>query len=363
MKAAPKLAALALVLVLGCVSGAQAATYTRGDVLYVVYQPRGAEAIFNLGPASRLLGAAAPIGVPQVTAGDLAGIFGSPLPTNLRGALFATPDVDAYVASNGPSSLPKIGSAIGAASQIQSFGGNFAATSTPLAGNPDGGTYTFGSSFNYQKSLDGASVGSLGGNVPFSVETALNRAPTLVNVFFAESNPFTGGNPVQKLVGRLSLQPDGTLSYFPARTIAATCVFNPGTINPQSNGHGFSFDVALMDVTDPQSPTAVDLSRMSPAYVAQAGATILPKPSLSPSCGPAQDGLWENTLFRTPTSIVYNLDSDGVCSTADGDRQDLISAMGNVIDGTDVPVCFQSDVETNPVSCCGLVRVINRGNR
>src|SRR5882724_1180415 len=230
MKAAPKLAALALVLVLGCVSGAQAATYTRGDVLYVVYQPRGAEAIFNLGPASRLLGAAAPIGVPQVTAGDLAGIFGSPLPTNLRGALFATPDVDAYVASNGPSSLPKIGSAIGAASQIQSFGGNFAATSTPLAGNPDGGTYTFGSSFNYQKSLDGASVGSLGGNVPFSVETALNRAPTLVNVFFAESNPFTGGNPVQKLVGRLSLQPDGTLSYFPARTIAATCVFNPGTI-------------------------------------------------------------------------------------------------------------------------------------
>jgi len=363
MTAAPRYAVIAVVLGLVLTAAAQALTYTRGDVLYVIYQPQGRELIVNLGPKESFLDATTPIAINQISAADVTNVFGSPLPTNLRVAMIASADVDAYIASNGPSTISKIGSAIGASNQIESFGGNWLFSSVPDLINPNEGTYQFGDPINYQKSLDGTSVGSLGGNVPFNVETALSRAPILLNVFFAQSNPFTGNPPVQRLAGRLSLQADGSLMYFPARSIAATCVFNPGTINTQSNGNGFSFDLTLTDVTDPANPTPVDLSRLSPAYVSQAAATVLPRPSLAPSCSSSQDGIWEDVAIRTPTSLIWNLPSDGVCSTADGNRQDLVSAMGRILDGVTVPVCFKSDVDTNPVSCCGQTRLIVRGGR
>jgi hypothetical protein len=363
MTAVLRYAAIAVVLGLVGPAAARALTYTRGDVLYVIYQPQGRELIVNLGPKEGFLDATAPLIISQFSAADVTNVFGSPLPANLRVAVIASADVDAYLASNGPSTISKIGSAIGAASQIESFGGNWLFSSLPDLGNPNEGTFLFGDLINYQKSLDGSSTGSLGGNVPFNVEVSLSKAPLLVNLFLGKSNPFTGDPPVAKLLGRLSLQTDGTLEYFPARVITAVCVANPQTVNVQSNGHGFSFDVTLTDVTDPANPASVDLSRMSLAHISQAASTLLPVPSLAPNCSASQDGLWEDVSKRTPTSITYDISSDGVCSTADGDRQDLISAMGNVLDGSTVPVCFKSDVETNAVSCCSQVRVLNKGNR
>src|SRR5262249_44653075 len=155
MTSAMRLAVVAAVLGLAFAAAAQAATYTRGDLLYVVYKPSGSELIVNLGSKDNFVNATGPISVPQVGAADLTDVFGPPLPTNLRAAVFGSADVDAYIASNGPTTVSKIGSALGASNQIQAFGGRFASSSRPSLTNPDAGSFLFSDSINYQKSLNG----------------------------------------------------------------------------------------------------------------------------------------------------------------------------------------------------------------
>lgn len=355
---------VAAALMLCGTAAAAAATYGSGDLLYVVYKSRGPEVIVNLGPASFYASSAVPVPVTAFSAGDLVGAFGGTLPTGLRVGLFGNSGVDGYVASNGPGDVSRIGSSIGASNQIESFGSAWAFLSTPYAGNPNIGTYTFGRPTSYQATLNALSTGSLGGNVPFSVEKALATAPTILPFFFGQSNPFTGDPPVQKLLGWFKLETDGTLTFYPKRDIVTECVAGPATLNVNSNGHGFSFVVSMTDVTDPNSPFAVPLTRMDPAWISQAGSTVLPTPRSDAACNSLiHDGLWENLAHRLLDQILFDEPSDGVCSTLDGDRQDIISVIGNVPDASDVPACFASHVDLNPVSCCSLVTVLNKGNR
>ena len=86
------------------ISASTAVTYGSGDLLLVAYQPHGKELIVDLGPSSALLGASAPVAIPQLGAADLTSIFGSPLPA-LKVALIAADGSDSYLATNGPNAV------------------------------------------------------------------------------------------------------------------------------------------------------------------------------------------------------------------------------------------------------------------
>lgn len=355
--AAGFLAAVTLAAGLGT---AGAVTYTGGDLLYVAYQPHGRELIVDLGPASTLLGASTPVAITRLAAGDLTGLFGSPLPP-LKVALYATSGPDGFIASNGPTDPALVGSAAGASSQIGVLGSNAAYVSRPVAGNPDAAYFEFGDIGSYQVTLDAVNPGSIGNNVPFNAESDFAGGRLAIPVFEGRFNPFTGVPPTQSLVGHLGVAPDGTLTYQPLRLIQAACTAGPATLNPKSEGGGFSFDVVLTDVTDPDHPTPVPLSRMAPAFILQAGSTVLPPPDAGPGCAPAEDGIWETPAARTDTSIGFIAGSDGDCSTMDGNRQDILAVIGP--ESGDQPICFASMVDGNPVSCCDTVRVLEKSRR
>src|SRR5262245_23120008 len=117
---------LAASLIACSATAAVAATYTSGDLLYVVYRPRGTEVIVDLGPASAYASSTVPVPVTAFSAGDLVGAFGGILPTGLRVGLFSSSGIDGYLASNGPGDVTRIGSSIGASNQIESFGSSWA---------------------------------------------------------------------------------------------------------------------------------------------------------------------------------------------------------------------------------------------
>src|SRR5262249_14203528 len=158
------------------------------DLLFVAYQPHGREFIVDLGPAATYLGATGPIVITQFSAADISGAYGGVLPSDLNLAVFGRNGVDGYLAGNGPIAPSQDGSAIGAGNQINGFGAHFSFASTPVAGNPNAATYDFGNVYSYQATLDARVRGSLGGTVPFSVESALPTRPILVPFFKAQFN-------------------------------------------------------------------------------------------------------------------------------------------------------------------------------
>jgi len=357
-------AALALAAGLVAATGfvpAAAATYGGTDLLLVAYQPQGREFIVNLGPAASYTGSAVPVVVTQYTAADLSGVFGGTLPVSLQIAVLGANGPDGYEATGGPSSAGLVGSAIGAANQVRFLGGNFASLSNPVAGNAAAGSFEFADPRSYQRTLNASVPGSLGNNVPFSVEATLAGAPIDVPFFSGRFNPFAGIPASQSLLGTFHLQPDGTAVFLPARTIQATCVAGPKTLNPKSQGGGFSFSVSLTDVTDPVNPVAVPISRMAPASISQVGDTTLPLPFSGPGCTSDQDGIWETVGLRADPFIVFSAPSDGDCSTLDGNRQDILAVAGR--SSGSIPVCFNSSVDGNPVSCCDTVNVLAKSVR
>src|SRR5262249_5258479 len=147
-----------------------------------------------------------PVDITQFSAADLSGAYGGALPSNLMLAVFAGVGADGYVATNGPGAPLLVGSAIGAANQIRFLGAHFAGLSEPVAGTTNAGTFEFGNSRSYQATLDRINPGSLGNNVPFSVEVLLPGHTTLIPFFKAESNPFAGIPASQTLLGSFQVQ-------------------------------------------------------------------------------------------------------------------------------------------------------------
>lgn len=200
---------------------ARALTYEGGDLLFVAYQSQGREMIVDLGPIKTFLKAHGPVPIAQVRMADLAAAFGGVPPEGLNIAVVAADGPDGYIASVGRDGVPvagvmATGSAIGASSQIRALGGNAEGLAKPAPGNDSAGLFEYGDTGSYQATLDAATKGSLGGNVPFSVETAWNGKALELPVVQARFNPYTGAAGAPAEIGRLSVSADGSLTWIPA---------------------------------------------------------------------------------------------------------------------------------------------------
>ncbi len=369
-------AALATLLALAGAGAAEAGiAYNLDDVLYVAYVPGGREFIVDLGPKSQFLSATGPIAIGSFSAADLSGILGSPLPSPIYVGLFGIEDsatFTAYLATNGPMSTGAIGNAFGADNQIFGFGSLLTLT-RPVPGNLNAGWYLNTDNFSYQRRLDGSRKGSLGGNVPFDVETLLGSSSQQIPLYFGLKDPSFGSTvpPQAGLVGFLTLAADGTLSFQPVRKFQVSAVFNPGTLNLRSQGNAVSFDVTVTDVTDPGNPVPADPSEVGPLHISSVGTITLPTPSTAPNCLPSQDGIWEShRLILSPTvfEAVFDTPSDGNCQTLDGGRQDVDALLMSTLDGTTVPICFKATIDpgtigAQTIGACGSTRVTNRLTR
>jgi hypothetical protein len=360
MRPAALYLAAALLVAAGGTS-AVAATYGGTDLVLVAYQSHGREFLANLGPASAYAGSPLPVPVTQFTAADLSGVFGGTIPASLQIAVVGANGADGYNATGGPTSSAVVGSAIGAANQVRFLGGNFANLSHPVSGNPNAGYNEFGDAWSYQQTLNSLVPGSLGNNVPFSVEATLAGSQLDVPFFSGRFNPFAGIPASQAFLGTFRFQADGTAIFLPARTIQAACVAGPKTLNPKSQGGGLSFSIVLTDGTDPSNPLPVPLSRMDPASISQVGTTLLPVPFSGPGCTSDQDGIWETVALRLDPFIYFSAPSDGDCTTLDGNRQDILAVVGR--SSGPMPICFASSVDGNPVSCCDTVNVLAKSVR
>lgn len=368
--------ALALLLALAGAGLAEAGiAYNLDDVLYVAYVPGGREFIADLGPKSQFLSATGPIAITSFSAADIAGILGSPLPSPIYVGVFGIKDsanFTAYLATNGPTGTAAIGNAFGADNQIFGFGSLLTLART-VPGNTSAGWYLNTDNFSYQRTLDGSRKGSLGGNVPFDVETLLGPSPQTIALRFGLKDPSFGSTvpPQAGLLGFLTLAADGTLSFQPLRQFQISGVFNPGSLNVRSQGNAVAFDVTATEVTDPANPVPVDPSEVGPLYISSIGAITLPKPSTAASCLPSQDGIWEShRLVLSPTVFEAKFDtpSDGNCQTLDGGRQDVAALLMSALDGSTVPICFKATIdagtiEAQTVGACGSTRVTNKLTR
>jgi hypothetical protein len=200
---------------------ARALSYQGGDLLFVAYEPQGREFIADLGPLDAYLKSTGPVAIRQVSVADLREAFGTLPPQGLNVALVAADGADGYVASVGREGVSSrgtsaIGSAIGASAQIRALGGNLEGLSRPVPGNVTAGLFEFGETGSYQATLDAAHTGSLGSNLPWSVEAVWNGRSITVPVVKARFNPYTGAADAPSEIGRLQVSADGRLTWLPA---------------------------------------------------------------------------------------------------------------------------------------------------
>jgi hypothetical protein len=153
----------------------------------------------------------------------------------------------------------------------------------------------------------------------------------------------------------------------------ATADFSPSSINLESSGTTFSIRTVL---GDDSSGTPIHASLLGPAWISKIqapslGEILLPTPVADPGCNSAlEDGLWETFEDRVAAGsgtvmLKFRLPSDGDCATRDGNRQTLIPLLLDVPDGETATVCYSAEhpAVSAPVSGCGPLVVINRGNR
>jgi hypothetical protein len=62
-------------------------------------------------------------------------------------------------------------------------------------------------------------------------------------------------------------------------------------------------------------------------------------------------------------SLRFNQASDGLCSTLDGNRQDLNALLAGVPDNTNALVCVAGKISGAAFECCVNPNVRNRGLR
>jgi hypothetical protein len=199
---------------------ARALDYHGGDLLFVAYQSQGREFIADLGPLQTYLKATGPVRIAQVGMADLREAFGTLPSQGLNIALVAADGPDGYVASVGRDGVAStgaaaIGSAIGASSQIRALGGNVEGLSRPIPGNLSAGLFEYGEAGSYQATLDAAHTGSLGSNVPWSVEAVWSGGSLALPVVRARFNPYTGTAGAPSEIGRLLVSADGSLTWIP----------------------------------------------------------------------------------------------------------------------------------------------------
>ena len=152
-----------------------------------------------------------------------------------------------------------------------------------------------------------------------------------------------------------------------------SCEITPLTLNLQSQGLKLSIKTTLMN---PATGGILDPTFLNPVYISRVrspsvGEVVLPKPRAEPGCDDfTEDGIWETfgdreiNAFGT-ANLRFKTPFDGKCETMDGNRQDIIALMLDIPDGETAQICYESSHPSSPdpVECCSIVTVANRGNR
>jgi len=150
------------------------------------------------------------------------------------------------------------------------------------------------------------------------------------------------------------------------------CSINPSSLNLGAQGNSFTINLSVVNACNPGSPSPIPPGSLGIAHVSHAGNTTFPDPA-SFSCPDAdggtrfETGLFEDLAARSISgnsgSLKFDRASDGVCSSLDGNRQDLVAVMSDVPDGSNAQICVSSAVGGQVFQCCTSARVINHGNR
>jgi len=160
--------------------------------------------------------------------------------------------------------------------------------------------------------------------------------------------------------------------HSPLGVLQSVCSINPATLNLNAQGSSFTINLSVVDACNPASPSPIPPGSLGIAHVSRAGNTNFPDPATL-SCPDSdggtrfETGLFEDLAARSisgnTASLKFDRPGDGVCTTLDGNRQDLIAAMTDVPDGSSADVCVSSTVGGQVLQCCTSARVLNHGNR
>ena len=137
----------------------------------------------------------------------------------------------------------------------------------------------------------------------------------------------------------------GTCVRSPAIMPQAVCTAEQTVLNLGSSGRTFGLTVALGDRCGGRN---LDPMRLTPLYVSAVaspslGRVVLPPPDTGPAC--TQDGIWESASRRVlldpaTAAVKFQDPSDGLCTTLDGNRQDIIRLLGDAAGGERVEISF-----------------------
>jgi hypothetical protein len=153
--------------------------------------------------------------------------------------------------------------------------------------------------------------------------------------------------------------------------LVALCSIRPRILRDGGLMHGFTVMCRLRDRCRGLALLSPLEAALDPAYVSAADLAgdasdnvEFPDPETltcaQPEAGPER-GLAEDVAMRQVDSdsvtFAFDRPSDGVCSTLDGGRRDLMTLLADLPDGSLARVCVASRFDGRPFEGCGSVRV------
>jgi hypothetical protein len=174
------------------------------------------------------------------------------------------------------------------------------------------------------------------------------------------------GTPTAEVCDGIDNNCDGSIDEG-AIQVSATCSINPATLNVNANGPSFTMGVSLYNACG-GGQIPLDATQLGPAYISRAADIMLPDPTALTCSDPfGERGIVDNPADRSASgnsaTLRFNLASDGLCSTLDGNRQDLNALLAGVPDNTSAQVCVAGRISGATFECCVNPNVRNRGLR
>jgi hypothetical protein len=157
------------------------------------------------------------------------------------------------------------------------------------------------------------------------------------------------------------------------RRVDAVCSVSPTNFNVTSESTQFKFSLlSAVESCGGANPVAVNPATSTTAWISRVGNYVLPNPATL-QCPDPQNGflgelgIFENLAHRKSTGsgvdLKFDAEADGSCQTRDGSRQEVFALLSDVLDGSTLPICFDSTIDGVAFQCCATVKVTNSGNR